>query len=319
MDNTLLQTGSFVSLGDEVTINLRGGVTNISLINKTAIDNNLANAGYKFEWQVGMGDTGIVYFSGGGGATVDIAETAAGSFVLVDTANSIDGNAVTTTAGSNAVRPIISTANTDGLSAGSVVRYYGTVATPNLNGYEFSVDTIVANTSFRVANALANIPGAVAAGGFYRIIPYSPMFYPARRSIVNITQADGAVITTSVTSAYQVGQSIRLVIPPEFGMVEANGLLVNITAIGASGTFTTDLDTRAFTAFTFPAPGAYPFTQAQCIPVGAETDAQANPNLLVDATENQAIIGLKLSAGILLPAGQTGDEIFYQAYRSYNG
>jgi len=318
MDNTIVQTGSFISTGTPQTIQLRAGVTFLNVINKTAISNNLANAGYKWEWQVGMSDTGIMYFSGGGAATIDMSDGPAGSFILVDSSLDAPGIQVATTAATNAAQPVISTANTAGLAAGSVVRYYGSTGTPNLNGLEFTIDTVVANTSFRIANALANAPGAVGGTGFYRKIPYNPMFYPARRSIVNITQAAQAVITTSVNSAYVPGQSIRLIVPRKFGMVEANGLLVNIVNV-TGGAVTVDLDTRAFTAFTYPLVAAYAFSQAQCVPVGEETDAQSNPNLLDDATINTAYIGVQLLPGQTGPAGQANDQIFWQATRSFNG
>jgi hypothetical protein len=314
MNNTLIQTGSFTSTGANFTVNLRGGTNFMNVWNLTAITNNVVNAGYKFEWNLGMG--GVEYQSNAGGTAVNIIPQAA-SFLPVDTSIQVPLGPVATTASTNAVQPVISTGSTAGLSVGSVVRVYGIAGQPSLSGYDFTIDTIVPNTSFRVANALENGPGAVGGAGFYRIIPYPSIFYPRARSIVKITQAVQAIVTTSVNHGYVVGQSVRLVVPAAFGMIEADGLLVNIVAVTA-GTFTINLDTTGFTAFDFPHAAAYPFTFAQSIPVGEETDANSNPNLLDDATVNQAILGMVLVGGIDGPAGQNGDIIYWQAGHSFD-
>jgi hypothetical protein len=311
---TQIQTGSFTSNGQNFTLNLRGGTNFMQVFNLTQITAGNATAGYKFEWQLGMG--GIEYQSNAASTAVNIIANP-GGFIPVDTSLQVPLAPIATTASTNAVRPVFSTANTAGLVAGSTVQIYGVAGQPNLSGYQFTVDTVIANTSFRIANALANVPGAVGGAGFYRIIAYPPIFYPRNQAIVNITQAVQAVVTTSVNHNYIVGQSVRLSVPAPFGMTQADGLLVNITAVTA-GTFTTDLDTSGFSAFFFPNAAAYPFTPAQAIPVGEETDANSNPNLLDDATINQAILGMVLVAGVDNPAGQNGDVIFWQAGRSFD-
>lgn len=317
--NTVIQQGSFVSTGATQTLQIRSGVDWIRTYNYTQIAANSLATGYEFYFQLGMPQGGgLEYVSNAGGTAVNIVPIAAGAgFTIVDSSLNVPGAQIAITGGTNAVQPVYSTANTAGLSTGSVVRLTNLTGQANLSGYDFSIDTIVPNTSFRIANALANAPGAVATAGFYRIIPFDPLYYPTRRNIVKITQAAQAVVTTSVNHGYVPGMSVRLSVPAVFGMTQADGLLVNITAVTA-GTFTVDLDTTAFTAFVFPSAAAVPFTPASCQPVGEETDQFSNPNLLDDATVNTAYIGVQLAAGANSPAGVAADNIFWVAGKSFN-
>lgn len=317
--NTVIQQGSFTSTGANQTIQVRSGVDWIRVYNYTQIAANSAATGYEFYWQFGMpAGGGLEYASNGGATAVNLVALAAGTgFTVVDSSINVPGPAVAITAGTNAVQPVYSTANTSGLATGSVVRLTNLTGQANLSGYDFTIDTVVAGTSFRIANALANAPGAVATAGFYRIIPFDPLYYPTKRSIVKITQATQAVVTTSVNHGYVPGMSVRLSVPTVFGMTQADGLLVNITAVTA-GTFTVNLDTTAFSAFVFPSAAAVPFTPASCVPVGEETDQFSNPNLLDDATVNTAYIGVILAAGVNSPAGQANDVIYWMAGKSFN-
>jgi hypothetical protein len=80
-----------------------------------------------------------------------------------------------------------------------------------------------------------------------------------------------------------------------------------------------NLNTTGFSAFTFPLVAAYPFTPAQTIPVGEETDQFSNPNLLDDATINTGASGLVLDGGAGGPAGQSGDVIMWIGGKTFNG
>ncbi len=319
--NTCIQQGSFTSTGVNTTIQVRSGVDWIEVYNYTQALANSADTGYRFYWQLGMPNGSAFEDESNGGATATLLTViTTNGFTLIDSSLNQPGPKVATTAITNAAQPVVSTGSTAGLSTGSVVRLSSTAAVPNIMGIDFSIDTIVANTSFRVANALANTPGAVGGAGFYQIIPFDPLYYPTKRYIVNITQAVSAVVTTSVNHGYVVGQSVRLNVPTIYGMTQANGLLVNISAVTAS-TFTINLNTTAFTAFAYPtaavvAGGA--FTPAFCNPVGEETDQFSNPNLLDDATINTGYIGVLLGAGANGPAGQNNDVIYWKAGKSFN-
>jgi len=313
---TLIQSGSFVSTGANVTLNLRPGTNFMSVWNITAISTALASAGYKWEWNAGMG--GIEYQANAGSNAVFILPRP-NDFIAVDTSITAPLGPVAITGSSNVVRPIVTTASTAGLSAGSVVRLTNITAQPNLSGYDFGIDTIVANTSFRIAAALANGPGAAGTNGFYRIIPYNPIFYPSKRFVVNISQAATAQVTTSVAHNLTVGQAVRFYVSSTFGMTQIDQLIGDVLTIVDAYNFTVDIDTTAFNAFVFPAAAAYPFSMAQIVPVGEQADATvSDPNLLNDATVNTAILGMILVAGINSPAGQNGDTIYWQAGRTAN-
>lgn len=316
--NTCIQQGFFTSTGTPTTIQVRSGVDWIEVYNVTQINGQAGNTGYQFYWQVGLPNgAALQYESNAGSTAVNLNYLAAGGFTLQDSSVTTPGPKVATTATTNVVRPVTSTASTANLFTGSIARLSGIAAQPNICGIDFTVGTIVANTSFQWANALANTPGAVGGAGFYQIIPFDPIYYPTKRYIIEITNAVQAVVTTSVNHGYAPGMSVRLSVPPQFGMTQANGLLVNIVAVTA-GTFTINLDTTGFSAFVYPGPASVPFTNAYCNPVGEETDAFSNPNLLDDATVNTAFIGVLLGAGINAPAGQNGDFILWKAGKSFN-
>jgi len=317
MDGTIIQQGFFTANGAAVTLNVRSGVDWIELINFTQIQANAADTGYEFQWQLGMPNgIGIESQSNGAATAVNLVPTAANNFVLVDSSLNPNGPAVAVAASTNATRPVV-TANIAGLSDGDVVRLINVPGQLNLSGYDFSIYAVGGGT-FRLANTLANAPGAAGTGGFYRRIAFDPLFYPTRRFIVNISQAAQAVVTTSVDHGYTVGQELRMHVPAAFGMIEMDNLAVDVVAVTAD-TFTINVDSTGFTAFRFPLAAAIPFTPAIVAPLGEEANAvNSDPNLLNDATVNTGFIGIKLAAGIDSPAGQNGDLIFWKVGKSFN-
>ena len=325
--NTTTSQGSFVSTGASQFIAFPSGVDWIRTINLTQMG-AAANPGVVVEayWQRPMvNGSAVFYINNNGTAVLNGVYDVTGGFYYYDTTQPPLNAPVAITAGTNVVQPVFSTGNTTGLFTGSIVRVTNLATAPNLNGYDFSIDTVVASTSFRVKNPLANAPGAVSGAGKYTLlssfapslIPF-PYWYPSLRRIVNITQENHAVITTSVDSTYVAGQSIRLDIPPQFGMIQANGLLVNVISV-TGGNITVNLDTTGFSPFVFPLVAAYPFTPAQTIPVGEETDQFSNPNLLDDATINTGASGLVLFGGAGGPAGQEADVITWIGGKTFNG
>lgn len=95
-----------------------------------------------------------------------------------------------------------------------------------------------------------------------------PTFQPIKRLILTLTKASPAVITTTFDHDYTSGIVLRLKIPEEYGMSQANDFLGEITVI-ESNTFTINLDTTGFDTFVAP---DNPTTCPQTIPVG-ETGA----------------------------------------------
>lgn len=324
MDNTIIQQGRFTSDGSTRTISIRSDVDWMKVYNITvAAANQTTAVGVEYYWQRGF-PAGAMweYLKSNAANAANLSQYAtSGGFTLVDSSSQAPGAAIAITAGTNATQPVYSTANTSTLATGSIVRLDNSTGQLQLSGIDFEVDSVVSNTSFRMRYVLDSAPGAAATAGNYRIIPYNPIFYPRRRYIINITNAASAVVTLSVTHGYTVGQQVRFNVPAIFGMVEMNGLIGTITAVNTTlNTITVNIDSSAFTAFDIPASADVPLTWAQTVPLGEDT-AQAlssSVNILGDATENQAVLGISLAAGANSPAGQTSDVIYWVAGKSFS-
>lgn len=115
---------------------------------------------------------------------------------------------------------------------------------------------------------------------FYGAIQ-TPIFMPAIRDILSITQANPAVVTTTFDGStagdngYLTGLIVSLNIPLNFGMQALNQQVFPITVLSSS-TFSIPLDTTGLDPFSIPSlqPG-FNYTPAQVTPVGEDT-AQLN-------------------------------------------
>lgn len=326
--------GVFTSAGTAKVLQIRTGVDFIRTINQTKIAANAASTGYKFEWQYPMANgTGVEYQSNAGANAVDMVWLTSGGFTLIDNTINNPGAAVALTGISNAAIPVVSTASTAGLSDGDIVRLYNVTDGQQLGGLDFTIGSIVANTSFTLA-FMRQI--ATAGAGTYRRIPYDPYFYPPQRIISRIGSStlngqNVAIVTMTVTHAFTVGQKVRFKIPTvtalAFGMPALNDVEGTILATGAAdaagvtNTITVDVDVSALGTFAWPLSANVPFTPAQIVPVGANT-AQANSsnvNPYADAEINQGFVGISLAAGTDSPAGVSNDVIYWIAGKSFNG
>jgi len=318
-DNTIIQQGKFTSTGANTTIQLRSDVDWMEVYNWNQLATQQSTGrGVKFFWQRGMAAaTGIEYKKTNSTDALNLVALSSGGFTLVDS-SVIVPSAVnsTVTAVSTASLPIVSASSTANLVAGSVVRFINVLGAQQLGGIDFQIDTVSANTSFRLP-FMSQLGGAGTTGSF-RIIPFDPLYYPTHRYITAITAANPAVVTMSVAHGYTVGQKVRLMVPAAYGMIEANNLLATVTAIDTTNnTITTDIDASAFTAFAFPATAAAPFTPAMVVPVG-EAASGSYLNLLDDATINTGYIGMILAGGAQSPAGSASDVIYWRAGKSFN-
>lgn len=88
-------------------------------------------------------------------------------------------------------------------------------------------------------------------------------FVPNRQNISSISQSNPAVVTTTQDNGYHDGLFVRLNYPLSFGMNQLIGQVFQITIL-SSTTFSIDVDTRNFDAFTI----ANTLQTAQVIPVG---------------------------------------------------
>lgn len=291
-----------------------------------------ANVGVEYYWQLGMAPgTSIVRYYGNTTGVVSGDILLSGGFTLYDPSGNnpnalpLLGNPVATTASTNATRPVVSTASTAGLSVGSIVRISNTAQT-DVNSVDMVVGAVTTNTSFELltaTNALATAPGVVGGAGFYRIVNYNQLFYPRRRYVVNITQAINAQVSTSIPHGLTPGQAVRFEIPAVSGMIQLNPTPLNnympctIVTVVDDYNFTINVNTLAFTAFTWPTsipsqtpvsfPSVTPFgedtasalvsTGSQVPSIGGQQIFNTNTGILADSTVNTGFLGMILGSG----------------------
>jgi len=290
-------TGTFVSDGTAVTLNLPSDVQEFDLINVSSVGSAAAATPVMWaKWVLGMGAGQAIFVEKtNGAATLQAWNTTAtnGFTRIADSSDLSPGPSLAQTATSNANPIVVSTVNTGSLAVGDVVRIINNTGAQQITGIEYTVTAINAGVSFSLGYA-GVAPGSAGTGGFFRRIPFQAPFYPRNRTITNITAAASAVITLSVTHGFTVGQRVKILVPENWGMVEANNQYATITAINTTtNTITVDLDTSAFTAFAYPtsAQAAGGVGQAQVVPVGMTAESPWE-NLLDDATRNTAFRGI---------------------------
>jgi len=106
-----------------------------------------------------------------------------------------------------------------------------------------------------------------------------PVFQKAMRIIDSITNAYPAAVTTTFDHQYITGMIVRLNVPTGFGMLQANQLYGPIIVTGDT-TFTIDIDTTYFDAFSAPVTYPLSYQYAQVTPIGEVS------SMLTAATQN---------------------------------
>lgn len=295
-------TGEFVSDGLVRNLSLPSGYQRFSLVNLTDVGSSAAATPVMRAQAVQGMAAGSAYLNlkTNGAATLQLESMiSSDGFTFVADSGSVGlSSPVALTGITNAAPPVVSTASTAGLANGDIVRLSNTTGALNLAGIDFTIGSLVANTSFELSYMVA--PGAPAVAGDWVRIPFDSRYYPRNRVVTAITQAAQAVITMSVTHGFTVGQAVRLVVPAACGMVEMNGLLATILAVDlVNNTITVNVDSSGFTAFAFPssATAAAGVTFAQVVPVGEAATAPYQ-NLLDDATYNTSFRGVIVGTGV---------------------
>ena len=318
MSNAIIQQGKFTSDGTDAMLELRADVDWLRVYNYTQMAATNNGYGYEYLWQRGMtaGD-GIVYYHPAADHTsaVDTCSNASVTgFTLIDTSSDAAGTLnATITAVSNAAIPIVSATSTAGIANNDVVRFINVTNAQQLGGFDFTVDTVVANTSFRLPY-MSQLAVAGTTGSF-RKVNYDPIFEPPYRYIASISKAASAVVELTVTHSYEVGQAVRFVVPAAYGMVQMNGLSGNITAVNTTtNTITVDIDSTSFTTFAFPATAAVPFSPAMVVPYGEAVTSTATGGRVF----NEGYIGIELAAGTKSPGGNNSDVIYWVAGKSFS-
>lgn len=321
MSATIIQQGRFTSDGTVEDINLRSDVDWMTVYNTTVAANDATTTaiGVEFYWQRGFATDGGIEYKKSDAANAAQLTTflASGGFTLLDTSTQTPGALVSTiTVVSAATPPVVTNTGVNGLSAGDTVRMIDITGAQQLGGIEFTVgnDTL-SDTTFSLDFMATIVAGTT---GSWRRIPNPPQFFPSRRTISAITAASTAVITMTVTHGFSAGQAVRIKVPSDFGMTEIDSLIGNITAVDTvNNTITVDIDSSAFTAFSFPLTAGVPFSLAEVVPVG-QTASGDFANDLDGATDNVSILGMRLAAGVDSPAGVTDDVIFWRAGKSFS-
>jgi len=271
--------------------------------------NGTANAdvGFEFYWQRGMPQgSALVSYKASASGVVSVDSMATGGFTLYDPSGQdplalpLLGNPVAVSAVTNATRPVVTHTADTSVVVGSVVRLSNTAQT-DVNGVDMVVGTVSSSTSFTLltaSNPLATAPGAIGGAGFYRVVNYNSLYYPRHRFVVNITQATNAQVSTSVAHGLTPGQAVRFSIPAVSGMIQLNPtvqnnyLVGNIVTVVDDYNFTIDVDTTAYTAFTWPTIAQQPSSFPQVVPVGEDTAL----SLISAASQVPTIAGLKINA-----------------------
>lgn len=351
MDGTILSQGSFIVPATIVPqyLKIPSNADFMRVLNYTQAGANGAAGirGVEYYWQRGMGaGTGMVRFHGNGTLVVSQDTLVSGGFTLYDPSGQASGslpllgNSVATTASTNATQPVVSTATTTGLVVGSVVRMSNTAQT-DVNGIDMVVGAVNAGVSFTLltaTNVLATAPGAVGGAGFYRQVNVDPLFYPRRRFVVNITRAANAQVSTSVAHGLTVGQQVRFSIPSVSGMIQLDGVSAGIVSVVDDYNFTINVNTSAFTAFTWPTIAQQPSNFPIMVPVGEDTALSLSSavaqtptiggiqingtqsGILADSEVNTGFLGMVLGTGglgtqggaaITGPAGAVAADVVY--------
>lgn len=97
-----------------------------------------------------------------------------------------------------------------------------------------------------------------------------PVYKPAMRVIAGITQAPIATVTTTVDHGYLVGTIVRLDIAATGGMLQVNQKTGTILTTPTPTTFTININTTTFDAFSVPSVWPPPYNDSQVVPIGED-------------------------------------------------
>ena len=237
-----------------------------------------------------------------------------GGYTLIDTSNSFGssnlGAPVTSTGITNATPPVVAVSSTAGMVAGQTWRVTQSTGALQLSGMDFTIGTIVTNTSFALSYMIAQ--GSAATSAVVTQVNNQSLYYPRKRFITNITAATSAVITLSVTHGYNVGEFVQFLVPPVYGAKYSallNGVRGQITAINTStNTITVNIDTSSAPSFAFPLTTNVPFTFAQTIPTGEL------PNLINSATYNTGVLEMNVGSNV---CGASLDVLYWKGWKAF--
>ena len=257
------------------------------------------------KWFKGMTDGHAFTIQNTAGAATDEAEfLVTGGFYSYDGSVQTPGAAVTGTAISQASPAVISDV-AHGFVTGDRVVLSNCTGMKQVEGMTFQVTYLTADTYSIPIDTSGFAAAATAVTA--RKLPALPLFGPRKVQITGISQANPMVVSVSENHPYTVGGIVKLKVPADFGMVEADGLQAEITAVGTTTITLGSVDSTAFTAFAFPASAGVPVSFPEVIPVGEDG------SILTNAKVNVGQRGLILGTGIV---GPNAAVVYYTATRA---
>lgn len=340
---TILDGGSFTSTGVNVKIPLPSSADYFRTWNITqmALTGSVCVGGEWFGSKFGAGasaaNDGLRWRKAGSSAIlIDTFATSSASngFTYVTSVPVVEAQAAAAITGITAANPAVVT-QTNTYQNGDIVRIYSTTGDLTIGGMAFQVSS--ASGSGYTLLGLANVSGnglAAATAGFTRRVSGQAAVDPEYLYITNISKATSAVVSTSVDPSlfYVVGNKIHLSVPSSFGMTEINNLTGTITAVNAAGAsgsvgaynLTIDIDSSAFTTFTFPASALSPTSAlfATLSPAGSKTSYNTLTGVQTgyEFTKTpfhtgQFVPYMLVAGGANSPGGASSDVICWQSFK----
>jgi hypothetical protein len=317
MAYTIIDQGSFTSDATSKKIDLPASADYMEVTNLTQATGT-GSVPFKWFWYSNMadGDGMYYYLDGAHGVLVDTTEANGTGFYYRTTRPAPEAAVTGTTI--TAANPAVCTAAGHPYANGDRVRIYNNTVMKQISGMDFTVSG-VAGDDFNLTGLDASGFAGAETGFSVRRLPSLAEVEPEALFITNITQAAQAVVTFGVAHPYVINQNLYFSVHDDFGMVEINGLRGKIVAT-STYTVTVDIDSTGFTAFAFPLAGAqpviYPMAGPDSQKVEYRADTQYGYNIDdVPYHSGQFRPYMLLTGGSSGPAGDTNDEIVWQAYK----
>lgn len=320
------RSGCFTSDGTDFYLRGISPFFRLDVWNATQAEAEGSGQGFHFVFYRGMADgSGFIYTKGaaGGGAPevllapspgpVTISSLEGTGFTIVNTGEDSLGPEITVSAISTAEPPVATNSGTNGLTAGSIVRFTNVAGAPQIAGIPFTVGN---NTLSATTFSIDYLPKLATAGttAKARILLQGQNNNAKTFYITKITKGEQTKVQFSTTHNFKKGDRGTFMILDEvFGMSEINdkkACVVDVdTEPKAGNTITVDIDSRNFSDFKFPDSSNLKFTPAQFVPAGSCTTAETQ--CCSCSKGNDIAIAVLFKAGKGSPAGQKGDKIYW--------
>lgn len=335
---TIITGGSFTSTGVAVQIPLPSSADYVKTWNITQLSATNPNKVAMCEWfgaNFGAGQSavggGIAYTNNGSGVLAPSALSNPAGFTYVTTTLP-QVSAVTTSVTNitDANPAVVSQTNT--YPNGTVVIFYGTTGMLQIAGIPFQISS-ASGSGYTLLGLDSSGFASVASAGSTRAISNYYAAEPQFLYVTKITQAANCIVWTSVDPSlyYVVGMKVKLTVPYSFGMVQADQLTGTILALNTASnaySMTLNINTTAFTAFSFPLTGNVPGVMSQGFPTVAPAGASTTFNPVTNVYtgynfglqpfhtgQDVPYILLGTTSGGAGPAGSNADVINWMAYQ----